>query len=558
MARLHSVITGNYKSAGLGVLVFLAIVYLAGLPVEIMVVDAAVYAHIAMEMYLEGDYMNIMLAGKDWLDKPHLQFWLVAMGYEVFGVSKIVYKLPALLFITGAVWYTYLFARRYYSEKHGWFAGIMLLASFHTIISNTDVRAEPYLTFFTIFSLYHLVVYIEERGIKRFVLACGGMACVMMIKGPYTIIPVLSSVVLSLAFTGRWRQIVHVQWLGLAGLTLLFTTPVIYAYYHQFDLHPEKVIFGETAVSGVRFFLWDSQWGRFDSSGPITSSAGDHFFFVHTLLWAFAPWAILALTGTGEKIRALIRKAPVEYYSLFGFLPMFLIFSMSDFQLPHYLNPLFPFLAILAANEVIRLQKYLPGWKVVTAVQWFLVILLFLLTVVIQYFYFRTMYNWYILVVLIMVISWILAITFKNRDQASRMVYTGALAIGFLGFYLNSTFYPELIRYQSETSLANYLVETGIDPSEVVGFRKPCYPAGLKTQTILPVIYDPDSEQLIRNLVFVDEKGLQELLEKFPSVEILQEFEDYRITQLRPRFINRDTRQQTLRKSFLIKIEPMP
>ena len=36
-----------------------------------------------------------------------------------------------------------------------------------------------------------------------------------------------------------------------------------------------------TSVSGIRFFFWDSQFGRFFNTGPIKGS-GDPFFYFHT------------------------------------------------------------------------------------------------------------------------------------------------------------------------------------------------------------------------------------------------------------------------------------
>jgi hypothetical protein len=81
--------------------------------------------------------------------------------------------------------------------------------------------------------------------------------------------------------------------MALVLLTVIFTIPEIYALYIQFDLHPEKVVFNKQHVSGIKWFLWDSQFGRFTNDGPITRKQGDVFFFIHTLLWAFAPWCLL-------------------------------------------------------------------------------------------------------------------------------------------------------------------------------------------------------------------------------------------------------------------------
>jgi hypothetical protein len=71
-------------------------------------------------------------------------------------------------------------------------------------------------------------------------------------------------------------------------LILLFITPELYSLYTQFDIHPEKVVFGRTNVSGLKFFFWDSQFGRFFNTGPIKGN-GEPTFFLHTTLWPFYP-----------------------------------------------------------------------------------------------------------------------------------------------------------------------------------------------------------------------------------------------------------------------------
>ena len=41
----------------------------------------------------------------------------------------------------------------------------------------------------------------------------------------------------------------------LVALTGIFILPELYCLYAQFDAHPEKMVFGQTGVSGLNFFL---------------------------------------------------------------------------------------------------------------------------------------------------------------------------------------------------------------------------------------------------------------------------------------------------------------
>ena len=63
----------------------------AGLFIPLMDNDAAHHANIALHMYLTGDYVNLVDQNGDYLDKPHLHFWLDAGSYHLFGVNEFAY-----------------------------------------------------------------------------------------------------------------------------------------------------------------------------------------------------------------------------------------------------------------------------------------------------------------------------------------------------------------------------------------------------------------------------------------------------------------------------------
>jgi len=231
------------------------LVYGAGIFVTLMEPDAVVYADIPMEMVQNNNFFEIHLKGKDWLDKPHFQFWITAISYKIFGINNFGFKFPAILFSMIAIFYVYLFGKRFYSTKIAYIAALVLMTAEHYIISNNDVRAEPYLAAMTIFSMYYFAVYMDKKRLINLILGSVGLACLLMTKGLFTILPVVSAIGLSLLYEKRWKEIIHGQWLAVIGITLIFTAPTLVSYYYQFDLHPEKEIFGQTGVSGIRFFL---------------------------------------------------------------------------------------------------------------------------------------------------------------------------------------------------------------------------------------------------------------------------------------------------------------
>ena len=61
--------------------ILLAAVYIVGLFVPLMDNDSGDYALIAMNMAQDNDFINIMRKGEDYLDKPHLLFWLTGLSF---------------------------------------------------------------------------------------------------------------------------------------------------------------------------------------------------------------------------------------------------------------------------------------------------------------------------------------------------------------------------------------------------------------------------------------------------------------------------------------------
>src|SRR5439155_13428924 len=174
------------------------------------------------------------------------------------------------------------------------------------------------------------------------------------------LIPIGRALAGEFVLTKQWHDLWHIRWVGAALLILVGITPELYCLYAQFDAHPDKIVFGRTGVSGIRFFFWDSQFGRFLNTGPIQGH-GNPWFFLHTSLWAFLPWSGVGSVAVWTRLTTLRRRAydAGEWYTRAGALLTFLVLSASQFQLPHYLTILFPFWAILTAQYLAQVTS--PG-----------------------------------------------------------------------------------------------------------------------------------------------------------------------------------------------------
>jgi len=118
MGRLFT--SGNYTF----LFCLISIPYILGLFEPLMDSDAAHHADIALHMYLNNDFVNLIDQGKDYLDKPHMLFWLSAISYHIFGVTGFAYKFPSFLFSIGAVWATYKCGKILYNREVGRLAAL--------------------------------------------------------------------------------------------------------------------------------------------------------------------------------------------------------------------------------------------------------------------------------------------------------------------------------------------------------------------------------------------------------------------------------------------------
>lgn len=537
-----------------GLLITGIIINITGLFVTILEPDGALYATIAKTIVQSGDFINLKVEGKDWLDKPHFPFWITAVSFKLFGINTIAYKLPALLFWAAGGCYTFLFAKALYDRNMARLSVLIYLTAAHLVISNNDVRAEPYLTGLVIGSVYHFYKASNRKVSLHLMLGSLLAACAVMTKGPFVVIVLGSGFIFDWILKKQWHQLLHYRWWLAVLFILIFILPELYCLYRQFDLHPEKIIFGRTGVSGIGFFFWDSQFGRFLNTGPIKGK-GDVFFYLHTLLWAFLPWSLLFYAAIFNRIRTLRFKAlsQVEYITVGTSLVTFLLFSFSRFQLPHYMNIVFPFFAIITAQYIYNLQriKTIKVWATIQNILFFLLIALLVLVSV----YFNLPGVLLIVPVIIATGATVLYIFTKNSIPS---VFGRTFMIGILMYgFFNLAFYPVLLKYQSGSEAANFVNLQEPDKT-VCTYHENSYSFAFYINQPVEYHYSPETikDKCIKQevLVFTNEDQIPALVQAGLTIQVLKRFSHFHISQLSGKFLNEKTRQTVTKKMVVAKV----
>jgi 4-amino-4-deoxy-L-arabinose transferase-like glycosyltransferase len=526
----------------------------SGLCIPILGPDGAVYASIAKTMVQRRNYLELFVQGHDWLDKPHFPFWLTALSFRLFGFHTWAYKLPAILCLMMGAWYTYLFAKQFYTRQVALWSVLILLTAEHIILSNNDVRAEPYLTGLIMAAVYAFSRAHHTKKCWPLLLGSGFAACATMTKGPMALIPIGGAVAGELVLKKQWKDLWHIRWLCAAFLILLGITPELYCLYHQFDAHPDKVVFGRTGVSGLRFFFWDSQFGRFMNTGPMKGH-GTPTFFLHTTLWAFLPWSVLLYVAIYTRIKTYRRRAQDEgeWYTISGALLMFLVFSASRFQLPHYLNILFPFWAILTAQYLSQVASP-AGLRFLTVMQCSMISLLFLLVLLIHLLCRPDHIPWWTwmlvsgLVVLLLFCGRLFRVEAKHR-----LISQMALAAMAVNCYLNLGMAPYLLKYQAGSEAAFYSNQyyPGIPVVQVASHTSSPLTFYLE-QPLTTIQHLADTATLIQR-PFLLYAPVEEL--KGVQGQLVQTFEFFPVSRLTLPFLYYKTRPKETRAYGLLFIQ---
>jgi 4-amino-4-deoxy-L-arabinose transferase-like glycosyltransferase len=541
-----------YPLIGIAVLV-----NFSGLFIPIIGPDGTLYALIAKTMVLRNDYVDLFVHGKDWLDKPHFPFWVTAISFKCFGFTTWAYKLPGILFLMMGAVYTYLFAGELYNKRVACLSVLILLTAQHIILSNNDVRAEPYLTGLIIASVYHFYRANKYNNFWQLTLGCLFAACAIMTKGMFALVPIGGAIVGQLVITKQWRSLFNWRWLIAIVLVLIFISPEIYCLYQQFDIHPEKVVFGQKAVSGIKFFFWDSQFGRFFNTGPIKGH-GDPFFFVHTTLWAFLPWSLLLFAAIFQFIKKGIKNTSrQEWFCISAALLTFLLFSASKFQLPHYLNIVFPFFAILTAQYLfgILLEKSVRAIRITQII---VVSLLFLILLVLNYFFEPAPITWLIslLLVILLAITLLLPGNIGNTAIAKTIFFT-VLTSFIINVYLNTIFYPSLMRYQAGSVAAVWINENNPGKLPVAEFNDD-FVSAFEFYSNAPVqAIDVNTGKLPTKpfLLYAPVDAVKKLVARGTDVTVLGTFKRYWVSRLKPAFLNKNTREKELTTTLVVFVK---
>jgi len=387
---------------------------------------------------------------------------------------------------------------------------------------------------------------------KPLYLVAGSFALAMAFsaKGMSGAIPPVVAVAAQTLYARNWSFVRSFRWLLIVPLFILFISPVLYSYYVQYDLHPEKVIRGMKNISGIRFILFYQNVERLQGDNWGNAGSKDPFLFFHSLLWALLPWCIVGYWAFGKKTIGLVKermayKGGREILSYSTILVMFTIMSLSHFKLPHYLNILFPYFALLIAGQLKNVQS--PGvQKALLRLQKVIVVLLVVAAIVVNTYFFPVTGVAVVLIALLAL--YLLYWEWKNPGPQWPVKLVGISLAGslFVNVLLNGNFYQQLSTYQAGIKIAAVVKEKQIPPDKIYLYDWENYTLNYYTAYLHPVLNNAADWQQTPTGEFWVAGHMQRIKEAAAQHNLLVDssytFSDYRTTRLTGKFLNPVTR----------------
>jgi 4-amino-4-deoxy-L-arabinose transferase-like glycosyltransferase len=512
--------------------------------------DAAHHANIALHMYLNRDYVNLVDAGKDYLDKPHFLFWLCAMSYKIFGVTGFAYKFPSFLFTILGTYSTYRLGRALYNEEVGRLSALVIASAFAYILANNDVRMDAILTACIAFATWQGVEFLKYRRIVNAIGLGLALALGFDTKGHIAVFTPAIGLLFYILYRRSPKILLEWKWLVVLIVFAALIFPVVYCFYLQYNLHPEKIVRGRDHINGVKFILFGQSIERFQGES-FDKPNNDYLFFVHSFLWAFAPWSVLTYIAFANRFKSVYQRKH-EWLTMATIVSVALILTFSRFKLPHYLNIVFPVASVITASWLLSHQHRL---KVIFYVQMAVCAIVLVFDTVINAWAFPV-HNIFIYVGLILLLATVFYFLKSRRYSTfEKSIYVSVASVIVTFFLLNTNFYPQLLTYQGGNELAK-TIKGKVDAVNVY-FWKENYSSSFNFCTATERKQYDDSLMVKGKepiwLLF-DIRDLSSIKQAGYKIGFNYSSRDYEITRLDFKFMNPSTRDKSLTQMMVAEI----
>jgi 4-amino-4-deoxy-L-arabinose transferase-like glycosyltransferase len=317
--------------------------------------DEPRYAQVAREMLMRSDLITPTLGGHTWFEKPVLLYWLMIIGYKLFGVTEQAARLGVAAAGVLTVIAVYWIARRVERsntnpelEQFGVWAGVVQAAMLGLIVFSRAASFDVLVTMTMTWAIaFFLALELKPDDRRRLAFLIGFYVFIglsLLAKGLVGLLPIV-------VIGGYY--LIRTEWPRRYILTsLIWGLPLAFAV--------AAIWYGPVIAKHGRLFIDEfiiqHHFARY------LSNKYNHpqrvYFYVAILVPLTLPWTpfvVQALGGLHTKLRQSADS--VDELRIFSFawlvIPT-LFFSFSGSKLPGYIIPVLPACALLGGERVTR------------------------------------------------------------------------------------------------------------------------------------------------------------------------------------------------------------
>ncbi|MBU3119988.1 glycosyltransferase family 39 protein [Acinetobacter soli] len=318
--------------------------------------DEGRYADISRHMFESGDWLVPRLDGLPFIHKPPMLHWLSSIAMHIFGVHVWVVRLVPVLAASLLLIGTYLFVRKYLSQKIAELSILMMATNLLFFGSSQYVNHDLLLATGITLSVFCLVDFSLCNRKTMLFLGYFFAAAAFLTKGLIGILIPGMILLPWLLYTRQYKRILAFfnpfALLFLAALTLPWL-------YQMQQIYPDF----------LHYFFIDQQFNRFHSNQ--FNNKQSWFFYLVILLVSLLPW-LLTLRWTG--LRTMLQQQRLNLVGqllIWWLVSVVIFFSIPPSKLAGYILPALTPLIILCAvafekstlntQQLTRMQKYAPA-----------------------------------------------------------------------------------------------------------------------------------------------------------------------------------------------------
>lgn len=299
--------------------------------------DEPRFARATIEMMRTGDWIVPHFNSEYRFDKPPLTYWLMSVGYRVFGFTEFGARAASILASLATAIALYAMGRRWFSPLAGLLAGFGWLTALQVLLHGRGAVADPPLVLCVTLAQWALFELLGEQAPSR---AAGwrwtlwlSLAFGFLAKGPIALaVPFLGALLFRLYRRAPlpWRR-----------LGALWGVPILLLVVGAWGIPALWLTRGAFWSGGMEKHVIDRGVRAWNSRLFLPL-----FYYPLTFFFSLFPWSAFA----GRAIaRVQAQRHPRAAFLAGWFLAPMLIFSFYATQLPHYTLPGFPAAVLLTA-----------------------------------------------------------------------------------------------------------------------------------------------------------------------------------------------------------------